>query len=372
MQLSVKNLLLTMLVFGLFSCASNSQTTTADDLPSRSDTQLVLNNAILEQSNKQENTVWKIKAKSIVYTEDKQKAILETVTGNLWQGDEIILKISAESGEVVDNGDVIFLKDNIVATATQNGTVVRSNNIEWRPQENTLIVSDNLSAVNTEMEVVAKSGKYHTDREQLELETEVIATVFEPALQLTSDRLTWNIPLDLAIIPSNLEIVRYQEDETISDRVVAERAKIELTKKIATLTDNIELVSLDPKLQIATNSLSWNYERRIGIAEQPIQIIDRDRQLDITGNRGEINFPEQIARLSGGVKGLNTKDVARLYARELVWNLDTEIVEANGSVAYQQTKPQVNLTGEKAVGNIAEQNIVVSGGKKQVTSTIEQ
>ncbi|GAB4527579.1 MAG: hypothetical protein Tsb0014_08380 [Pleurocapsa sp.] len=338
----------------------------------RTSTQLVLNNAILEQSNDRDRTVWKIKAENIVYTEDKKKATLKTVTGNLLQENKVILKISAESGELLDNGNLILLKDKIVATAPHNGTVVRTDAIEWRPTENVLIASESLSATQEKMEVAAKKGKYYTDREVLELEKEVIATVFEPSLQLTSDRLIWSIPENLATSPSNLQIVRYQVDETISDRLVADRGQVNLQDKIATLTNNIELISLAPQLQVATNSLSWNYQQRFGKTEQPIQIIARDRQLDITGNQGEVDFQQQIARLSNGIKAINTKNAAQLYARELVWYLNKETMEATGNIAYQQSDPQVNLTGEKAIGNLQTENIIVTGGGKEkpVTSVI--
>ena len=373
-KLTLNSLLLVILIFGVYGCGSKSQTLSSNNLPERSSTQLVLNNAILEQSNERDNTVWKIKAKSIVYTEDKQKAILEKVTGNLLQEGKVILQISAKSGEVLDNGNLILLKDKIVAKAPHNGTVVRSNAIEWRPIENVLIAAESLTATHAEMEVVAKSGKYYTDRQSLELENEVIATTFNQSLQLTSDRINWDIPQNIVTSPGNLKIVRYQEDEIVSDRLVADSGQVNLTKKIATLTNNIELISLTPRLQVATNSLIWNYEQRFGKTEQPIQIIDRDRQLDITGNQGEVDWQKQIARLSNGVKGINSKNSAQLHARELVWNLNTETIEANGNVAYQQTDPEVSLTGDKAVGNLEKKNIIVTTdrGNKQVTSVIKQ
>ena len=57
---------------------------------SRDDTQLVLNNAVLEQSNPQADTVWKIRADNITYSDDNQIATLDKVVGNLLQGEETI------------------------------------------------------------------------------------------------------------------------------------------------------------------------------------------------------------------------------------------------------------------------------------------
>jgi LPS export ABC transporter protein LptC len=372
-SLNIKHFFLVILLLCVAACQSvESNVSSSSQQEDRTSTQLVLNNAILEQSNDRDRTVWKIKAEKIVYTEDKKKATLETVTGNLLQEGKVVLKISAESGEVLDNGNLILLKDKIVATAPHNGMVVRTDAMEWQPTKNVLIAAKNLSATQEKMEVVAQKGKYYTDRQSLELENKVTATVFDPSLQLTSDRLIWSIPENLATSPNNLQIVRYQADETISDRLVADRGQVNLQNKIATLTNNIEVISFAPQLQIATNSLSWNYDKRIGKTEQPIQIIARDRQLDITGNQGEVDFQKQIARLSSGIKAINTKNAAQLYASELVWYLNKETMEATGNIAYQQKNPQVNLTGEKAVGNLQTKNIIVTGGekKKPVTSII--
>ena len=335
-------------------------------------TSLVLNNAILEQSNDRDNTIWKIKADSIVYSEDKQTATLQTVIGNLLQDGKTILEISAKAGEVKDNGNIILLRDEIVARDTRNGTVVRSNNIEWRPQENMLLISQNLNGTHPNLEVTAAAGKYFTDIESLELQGTVVATIDKPALQLKSDRLIWSIPQDIIKSPTKLQIVRYQSDQTITDRLVADRGQLNLAENTATLNNNIEVISLDPKLQIATESLTWNYENRIGNADKPIQIVDSDRKLSITGNQGRVDLQQQVVNLEAGVRGINQKNLSQLYARQLMWDITTEELEAIGNVVYEQTEPKINLTGDKAVGTLGDNNIVVtSDGNKQVTSVID-
>jgi hypothetical protein len=50
-------------------------------------------------------------------------------------------------------------------------------------------------------------------------------------------------------------------------------------------------------------------------------------------------------------------------------------MEAQGNVVYKQVEPPMTFTGEKAVGNIQTENIVVSGGNSQgrvVTEIIPQ
>ena len=369
-----KHLLLSILICSLAACGVKSPTPSSTNAPTRrSTTQLVLNNAILEQSSDRQNLVWKIKSNSTIYSKDREVAKLTGVTANLLQNDQLILQISAESGEVRDEGNLVLLQQQIIVQDTRNGAVVKTEQIEWQPQENLLIIPAKLTATHPNLEVKAEGGKYSTDSETLELQGKVKATAMKPALQLTSDRLMWQIPSNKVISPSSLQIVRYQPDRTVSDRLVADTGEIDLNQKIATLNQNIELVSLNPQLQIATDNLTWDYQNRIAKTVQPIQIIDRQNKLDITGNRGTIDFNQQIARLDSGVHGINRQQLAELYARELIWNIKTEVVEATGNVTYQQTNPQVRSTGEKAVGKLKENNIILSDGKnkrKQVTSVI--
>ena len=358
-------------IYGCQASPSNKKESSSLDIQ-RLDTQLVLNNAILEQSNRSENTIWKIKADNIIYSEDQKSATLNQVLANLLKDGKVILQISANLGEVQDNGNTIFLKDEIVASDPRNGGVVKTDEVEWRPQENLLLIKQKLTGIHPNLVVNAAEGKYFTDRESLEIQGDVIATTPNPGLQLKSDRLVWDIPQDKIKSPSAVRIVGYDQNEVVTEKLVADRAQVNLEEQTANLNKNIELISLQPKLQIATESLTWDYQERLGQTEQPIQILDRDRQINLTGNGGEINLQQQIAKLNNGVRGINQQKPSELYATQLTWKMDSGEIEAQGNVVYEQVEPEVKLTGEKAFGTLKDNNIVVtSNGKKQVTTIIK-
>ncbi|MEL6502053.1 MAG: LPS export ABC transporter periplasmic protein LptC, partial [Cyanobacteria bacterium J06623_1] len=327
----------------------NDQADSVSDV-SRVDTQLLLNNAVLEQSNRDENTVWKIKADNITYSEDNRVATLTKVVGNLWQNDSVILKIRAEAGEVKDNGNIIVLNGNVIASDPRNGSTINSEVVEWRPQKNLLLIPQQLTGTNANLQVVADSGQYRTNFEKLELEKNVVATSEKPALQLTSDRLEWDLKQQQVISPGAVKLVHYNQNQTITDKLISDRAELNLATNQATLTKNIELISLDPPLQVATDSLTWNYLARVGKSDRPIQILDRQRQISLTGNRGEVNLSQRLATLQDGVKGINQPESAEIFARQMTWKMDTKEVEAKGNVIYEQIDPQARLTGEKAIG----------------------
>lgn len=369
--LNQRNILLLVFFLGITGCQTPNPEPDPVSQINRPDTQLVLNNVVLEQSNKQSNTVWKIKADNIVYSEDKQVATLEKVVANLLQNNTIILKLSAEMGNVEKNGDLVTLSGSVIASDPRNGSVITSESVEWQPPNNLLLIKDKLTVTRHNLEVIADSGKYFTDRENLVLEGNAIATSNQPALQLTSDRLEWQIPQSQIISPGTVKLVHYDANQTITERLVSDRAELNLADNQATLSQNIELIALDPQLQVATNFLSWNYQERIAKTDRPIQILDRDRQISLTGNQGEVNLNQRFATLQGGVQGINQLKAAELYARQIIWNMDTEELEAQGNIVYQQVDPQARVTGEKAIGRLGDDNIVLTGNdQQQVTSVI--
>jgi LPS export ABC transporter protein LptC len=359
-----------LLLFGIVACQQANSDTPTSETVLRSQTRLMLNNAILEQSNPEDKTTWKIQAKSSIYSEDRQIARLQDVTANLIQDGQIILKLSADGGEVRNNGNVILLQGNIVTQDIRNGIVVKGNEIEWRPTENLLVIRKNPLGIHPNLEIKATEGRYFTNSQSLELQGKITATTRNPALQLQGDRAIWQIPQQTLDIPLGIQIVRYQ-DATITDRLAAERGRVNLNTHIVSLNNNIEFISLDPQLQMATNSLVWNYQTRAINADKPIKIIDRQHDIDVTGNQAKVDLNRNIVNLNDGVKGINNLDKAQIYARQLVWQIDTKVIEAIGDVTYQQSDPQINLTGDKAIGKLAVDKIIVTGNSsKQVTSTI--
>ena len=302
----------------------------------RPSTELVLNNAVLEQSNNQGNLVWKIKSETTTYSDDQKIAYLNKITANLIEEGKLILQISAKQGEVRDNGNLILLQDQIVAVDPRSDIVLNSNSAKWLPQENTLIVTEDLQVSHSNLEVTANKATYFTDQENLELAGKVIANTIDPNLILKTERLLWQIPQQQVLGNLPWQVIRYEND-IVTDRLVADRGAVDLQQKTLDLKQNIEIISLEPRLQIATNAARWNYQNRLITASEPIQVIDRQRQLDVTGNQGQVNLTTEIVTLQGGVKGIDNRDRSTLYSQELIWNIPRNTVTATGDVVYNET-----------------------------------
>ena len=361
-----KGLFFFVLLWGMAACqpALVEEQQSDNNNLERLETQFTLENAILEQSNPQGNILWKVKSHKTVYSQDRQTAKLERVTANLLEDGQLIMQLSSNKGEIKENGLVILLQGQILVTDARNQAVVRSEEAEWRPSEHILLVHKRIRGSKENLEIEADRGKYLIDVQSLELEGNIVANTLQPSLRLKTDHLLWSIPQQKVIGTRPLEIVRYQDD-TISDRVVANQGEVDLQKNVLYLQKDVEMRSLEPSLHIATNFVEWNYQTRVATSDQPIHIIDLENELDIIGNQGTIDLNQQVATLDKGIKGINNRNQSQLYAQNLVWDIPTEKVEATGNVIYQQVDPLLNLTGDKAIGNLGNNSVVVTSNNQQ-------
>lgn len=369
--------LLLLLIFLLAACnqssgernSSGQSNSNLDDREEQSlttdrlNTQLTLNNAVLEQSDNK-GLVWKIKAQRTTYSDDRQIAHLEDITANLLEDGVIILKVKGKKGEIKEQGQLILLQEAIVVSDARNKTILRGDVARWRPSAGVLTIENNLQVARPNLIVTADTAQYFTDTESLELKGQVVANTKQPALRLESDRLLWQIPQQKVIAQEPLNVIRYQQ-EAITDRLVADKATVDLERQTIAFNGNVALNSLQPELQIATDSALWNYQLRTIDSDLPIQVVAQQQQLTITGNQGQIDLETEMATLNEGVKGINNREPATLYARQAIWNISQQEIVATGNVIYNKAQPKVDLTGDKAIIDLEAERAIVTSDRPQ-------
>ena len=354
---------LTMLV-SLAACQPSSQPEqVSDSAPvSKVENRLVLNNATLEQANSQGQAQWKIKAERAIYSQDQKTARLEKITANVFKDGKLILQVSGNRGRVEEDGEQFFLEEQVIASDPRNGAVIRCDEVAWSPKENVLVVRQNLTGRYQDLEVSAKEGRYFSIEQRLELNGAIQGTLKDPSLQIKTEHLVWELPQQKVSSDRVTRLVQF-ENKTVTSQAITDRVNIDLARRIALMQKNVELKSVEPPVTIAANSVAWNYQERILSSQEPVQIIDRQKSITVTGNRGQVDLKREVAHLQGGVQGKSDRRQAQLYANELIWQLPTQTVEAIGNVVYKQTDPPSSLTGARAVGKLQNNSMVVSSSK---------
>jgi LPS export ABC transporter protein LptC len=332
---------------------------------------LVFNNVTLDQADEKGSPLWKVKAKQATYTKDKKTARVENPTGDLFQDGKIVLRVSADKGEILGDGQQVFLKGQINAVDTRNGAVFTGDELEWRPKEDLLIVRNNLKGNHPQLQASANQGRYYTRKQQLDLIGKVAAISKDPDLQMKTERLLWQIEQQKVIGSQRLQMERYK-NKVVTDRVEADKTVVNLKTKIATLRENVQLTSIDPPLLMSSNVAVWNLNTQTVTTNQPVRIIQQKENVILTANRGVVDLQQKVANLDGGVQGIGSRNQAKLFANQLKWDISTQNVQASGNVMYQQVNPPLSTTGPTAVGKLQDQSIVVNSapGNQVVTEII--
>ncbi len=371
------------------------------------DEQLVLRNATLEQADADGNILWKINAQLTRYSEDKQVAQLEELTGNLLQDGQVILKVRAAGGEIrlEEDGEKVFLRGRIEATDPRNELTLRAQELDWLPREDRVAARQQLQASHPQLELVASEASYQTREQELEAFGEIVAVAKEQPLEIQSEQLTWQIAARQLKGDRGIELKRYPEPvtlaavnatrrgarlslnlgagqplilappplpETATDRIVAEESALNLETLVVLLKNSVESRSLEPPLQIASDSIVWDLKQRTVLADQPVQILHTQDRLAIAANQGFADLDREIVQLSGGALGRNPSNRSELSADEIIWQIPSRQLEATGQVIYRQQDPPLHLVGSRALGNLDQQNITItsSPGQRVVTNIV--
>ena len=329
--------------------------------------QLTLKNATLEQTNAQGQLLWKIQVQDAKYTPDRKNARLAQIRGDLYQEGKIVLKVKAERGEIQDNGQKIILTQNIVALDPRNQAVLYSQEVTWEPQSGLLIAQKNFRGEHPELVVRARQGRYQTQQQHLQLRGQIEAIADQKKVKINTEELIWEIPSHILRGERPLQLVRYADGE-ITAQVDSPQAQLNLKSKQVFLPQPNQFKSLQPPLQINAKNLTWFYgeEARRVETPQPLKIFDYQEKITVLGNQGKVNFKEKRAWLQGGTQALSERNQAQLFADEMVWNIQERTLAALGNIVYQQQQGvKFNLTGDRALGSLTDNTVVVTSQKNE-------
>lgn len=353
------------------STPNKSKTNTS--LPKEDETKLTFFGVALEQFDETGKPIWKVKAKEAKYTTDKQIGQAQSPQGELYQDGKVVYQIKAEKADIKQDGKQLFLQGKIVATDPRNGIVFQGNELEWRPQEDLLIVRNQLNGSHKQLQATAQEAKVKTREQRVEFSGGVLAKSTDPQLQIRTEHLIWQIKDDKLFSDRSIQIERYK-DNKISGRSQGNAAEINLKTQIAILQPQAKLELVNPLMQITSNSITWNIQKENITTNSPIRVFKAAENLTITANQGKMNIPENTVYLTGNVNAVGQRSQS-LKSNQLTWYLNKKLLESQGNVIYHQVAPKLTFQGETAIGNLETENIVVKGGnsgQKVVTEIIPQ
>lgn len=361
------NLALITLLIGASGCGNRSNRA-AEQLSKdtqgaqKFDNNLTFNNVTLEQANDKGQLWWRVTAKQAVYAKDQKNATVQEPRGELFQDGKPVFKIEAQRSEIQQDGKSIVLKGQITAIDVRDNSILKGNEMEWRPTEDVLIVRNGFNGDHKQVQLAAKEGRFFTRDRRVDVTGQIVAQVKEPSLQMRGERLTWRIQDQKIMSDRPIQVDRY-ENKQVSDRGSADQSDVDLKAKIVTLRQNAQIALKQSNTQISGNALSWNVDQKTLTASEPITIVNSAQQVTLTANQGDMQIDQQVANLIGNVQGTGEKNQSRLNADRVRWFFTTQQFEANGNVSYQQNNPPFSIAGPQASGKLDTQQVAVSGNE---------
>jgi LPS export ABC transporter protein LptC len=339
--------------------------------PSAIEAKLELHDLSLEQVDPQGKLLWKVRAQKGVYTPDRKTAKVTNLMGELYQDGQVILQLTAKSGEVEQDGEKVVLRGDVVAKETRNHLVLSGQELEWTPKRDLLAIRHNVRANHPQLQAKADLGKYWSRVQKMDLTGKKIVAVSQnPHAILETDKLTWLVKEQKAIAPRPVQVQRYEGQQIIA-QVTAKKATAILDRKIITLQGKVQFNQVNPQITANGEQVDWHLQEEKIFVDRPLQIVHLKEQATFNANSGQLDLKAQVATLSGNARGVATQNQANLQADRLEWQMTNQEIVATGNVVYNQTQPQIKFSGTRGVGKLQDQSVVVTSDRsKQVQTEI--
>jgi LPS export ABC transporter protein LptC len=384
----------------LNGCGGGKKDPSADN--PAAENKLSIDNFSLEQSNAQGKLWWKMKAKKASYTIDRKVAQVKDLAGELYQDGQVIMKLTAQTADVIQDGEKVTLRGDVTTTETRNQLVVVSQELEWQPNQDLLTISKGVRATHPKAQMTADRGTYISRQQRLELFDKIIAVAPAENIRLQTSYLTWDI--DTANISGdkpvridrfkegkqieqvNADSISYNIDKQVAKlggsskvkfnsieqamKVEANSATWEIKTNIVSLQDKIRFDGTKPVMRVTSNSARWNIKQQLITASNALEIFDQAEQATFTANSGSLDLAKNTAILNGNARGSSTRNQAKIQAEKITWDITSQQITGKGQIRYQQTDPALKVNGAEALGKLQDQSVVVTGNGKDFVETL--
>lgn len=332
------------------------------------ETGLTLRNVTLTQPDENGVLLWQVRAEEATYSSDRSVAELIRPDGELFQDGEIVYNVTADTGEIRENGSVIFLRGNIVARGVNSGAILRGDEMEWRTQDDVLVVRQNVTASHPQLRATADEFQVFNRENRMTLQGNVVANTVvedpdtEPWLKLQAQQLLWRWEQERIDSPDPLRIEQFQAT-TITEVVQGNQGQVNLAESVATLQGDVTMEILTVPLSVRSDGLEWRVaEERMAI-NQPLTLVHPTENWVVTARQGSMDLANEVIVVRQEVVAVRQQPQSRLLTDRLTWTIPSQTLEAEGRVTYQQTDPALTLRGQRGVGRLQEGTFRVDGGQ---------
>lgn len=360
--------LLVTLFLGITAC--NQQNQSQENISNEvRESDLTLNDVTLEEASEAGEMLWRVKSKQAAYVKNQELVRVTKPEGELFRDGKLAYKITALQGEVYQNGDRILLIEEIEVYDIHNQIIIRGKQLEWLTEPGIIIVRNNITGNNEQLQASAQMAKVISLEKRIEFYDQVVVMFKEPVLKIQTDQLFWEIDKKKLIANKPIKIEELKDKKVIGI-AYGEESEFNLESQIATMKKNVQLLRINPKIQISSDLMIWNMPQDLIDSPGPITVLEKGEKVVLQANKGQGNFQKNTFVLSGDVVGVGQQNQAQLNSDRLTWYSNNQTFEAEGNVFYRQVDPPFNVRGPRAVGQLKNEKVIIQGGNSNVVTEI--
>jgi lipopolysaccharide assembly outer membrane protein LptD (OstA) len=328
---------------------------------------------VLAQADLKGKLLWKFQAKGVT-SQEGQSATAQLIKGQLYEAGQPVFDIAAGRGTVRQSNQQVSLQGTIQVTDRQHRVVFRGREAQWNPQAGQLVVRGGLTVTHPQIRLWANELQASKQGKVIQLKGSVVMETRASGDQKSAQRLRlkanqaiWKVEQQsfqagMALANGQQPTVEIEQLNPTAEKAVAlaGEAKADLKRGVVELRNPVRLTM--GALMLTSRELTWEtLARRISTREL-LQVQDPRRRVTVLANSGSIEQAQNLVDLRGKVDVTGLKDRARSMSDQLLWNTQTERIEALGNVKYVQESPALTLRGPRAVGILDAQTLRISGG----------
>ncbi len=348
-------LLLPLLLLPLLgSCRGRPTVTEENDPP------FVFRSLDLRQQDPGGRPAWELTSPEARY--DARRRVIRAIQprGTIYQKGEPVYRLEADSGTVLNDGEVILLEGTVRLRRTGSDPVqISAARVRWLPKKERMDLDRRPSAVNRRSRLVARRARFRFDEDRLELRgeprLEQWGRPFDPFKALPKD--PPEAVLTVAKADWNPGSGRLEATGPVRGRRSAKRG--DTAKNAGRKEEAGTGETQRPDQTLTATSLQGNTQKQIYLLKAPVQVRDVQLKAVLTAGDTTIEAARQRVRTQGC-------DIRRpgedLRADRCIWNWSTNEVEAVGSMVYQRSENDQITRGERMKGRLSD------GGWVEVTS----
>ncbi|MEM9088141.1 MAG: LPS export ABC transporter periplasmic protein LptC [Cyanobacteria bacterium P01_F01_bin.53] len=383
-----------ILVISLRTCGIGRQLAEVDP-GEEIDAELTLQTVILEQPDEDGTLLWRLKAKNVTYTPDNQRAELSELDGEFFQEGQTVYTVTADEGEVQQNGETLFLRGNLVATSVTSELTLEGEKLKWQPKQDLLVMGAFEDGDFQDSEPAEIESDDAPGDNEFSADESVNSSLLSSEDLRNGDVVTElpETPLDGADLDgADLEraLAELLSDDKTADKLSSEKVdnapvvgfnpQMEAIAQVIRVSNKDNQVRLRggvvakskdaPWLTFESERLNWFTAREVIEAEQPLKVEqyegeDYDAVTDrIVGATGEVQLADNVVTLDDSVQLESSAQSLKVVSERAVWDVPGQRVVLDQPVDIEQAEEKITASADQATLDLAEELIVLDGNVK--------